>query len=44
MTKTLENGYYLIECFPKYEELEGGKYFIIQENMLIKERRWSHAV
>lgn len=22
--KTLENGYYLIECFPKHEKLEGG--------------------
>jgi hypothetical protein len=42
--KSLEKGYYLIEWFPRHEEFEGGKHFIIQENMLIEERRLSHAV
>lgn len=42
--KSLEKGYYLIEWFPRHKEIEGVKHFIIQENMLIEERRLSHAV
>lgn len=43
--KTLENGYYLIECSPKHKEFSGGgrQPSVKQVVMLLGERRLSHA-